>query len=54
MQPYTITADALGVHHKTYRCLRDTVYARLRASMDEYWIRMQVAIRQVAIRERNI
>ena len=53
MQPYTITADALGVHHKTYRCLRDTVYARLRASMDEYWIRMQVAIRQVAIREKN-
>lgn len=53
MQPYTITADALGVHHKTYRCLRDTVYARLRASMDEYWIRMQVAIRQVAMREKN-
>ncbi len=53
MQGYSVTADALGVHHKTYRCLRDTIYARLKASLDEYWIRMQVAVRQVAIRERN-
>jgi hypothetical protein len=54
MQPYTLTADAVGVHHKTYRCLRDTIYARLKASLDEYWIRMQVAIRQVAMHDRKI
>lgn len=54
MQPYTVTADRMGVHHRTYRCLRDTVYARLRASLDEYWIRMQVAIRQVTLRDKFI
>jgi len=53
MQPYTITADALGVHHKTYRCLRDTIYARLKASMDDYWTALGCAIRQVALYNRK-
>lgn len=53
MQPYTLTADRLGVHHKTYRCLRDTIYARLKASMDEYWIQLGCAIRQVALYDRK-
>jgi hypothetical protein len=53
MQPYTVTADALGVHHKTYRCLRDTIYARLKASMDEHWIQLGSAIRQVALYNRR-
>lgn len=53
MQPYTLTAEALGVHHKTYRCLRDTIFARLRASMDEYWIRLTCAYRQVILYERK-
>ena len=53
MQPYSVTADALGVHHKTYRCLRDTIYARLKASLDEYWIRLTCAIRQVVLYERK-
>ena len=53
MQPYTITADALGVHHKTYRCLRDTIYARLKASMDDYWTALGCAVRQVALYNRR-
>jgi hypothetical protein len=46
-------ADVAGVHPATYRKVRNAVYARLRASMDEYWVRMQVAIRQVALMERR-
>ena len=53
MQPYTETAEALGVHHKTYRCLRDTIFARLKASLDEYWIRLTCAYRQVILYERK-
>lgn len=53
MQPHTVTAEMLGVHHKTYRRLRDTLYARLRASMDEYWIRLTCAFRQVVLYERK-
>lgn len=45
-------ADVAGVDPKTYRKVRAHVYGSLRASMDEYWVRMQVAIRQVAMRER--
>lgn len=45
-------ADVAGVDPKTYRKVRNYVYMAARASMGEYWIRMQVAIRQVAMRER--
>lgn len=46
-------ADVAGVDPKTYRKVRNFVYGSLRASMDEYWVRMQVAIRQVALMERR-
>lgn len=53
MQPYTVTAEQLDVHHKTYRCLRDTIYARIKASMDEYWIQLGCAVRQVSLYNRR-
>ncbi len=53
VQPYTTTSEQLGVHHKTYRCLRDTIYARVRASMDEYWLQLGCAVRQVALYNRR-
>lgn len=46
-------ADVAGVDPKTYRKVRNYVYATLRSSLDEYWVRMQVAIRQVALMERR-
>ena len=45
-------ADVAGVDPKTYRKLRNHVYGTLRASLAEYWVRMQVAVRQVWMRER--
>lgn len=54
LQPYSVTADALGVHHKTYRRLRDALYRRLRASLDEYWIRLGAAYRHVILYERKV
>lgn len=47
-------AAALGIAPKTYRKFRGAVYARLRASLDEYWVRMQIALRQVALLERRL
>lgn len=47
-------AEALGVDTKTYRKFRHRVYNRLIASLDEYWIRMQVAIRQVYMVNRRL
>lgn len=45
-------AAALGVDHNTYRSFRNRVYTRLKVSMDEYWVRMQIGMRQVALKER--
>lgn len=53
MQPYTVTADALDVDPKTYLRLRNRLYVRLKASMDEYWVRLQVAFRQVLLANRK-
>jgi hypothetical protein len=53
VQPYTITAEALGVDPKTYKRLRNRVYARLRASLDEYWLRLECAIRYIVLSERK-
>lgn len=53
IQPYTATADAIGVHHKTYRKLRDSLYRRLKASLDEYWIHLTCAFRQVVLYENK-
>ena len=47
-------ADVAGVDPKTYRKLRNYVYAANRASLDEYWIRMQVAVRQVWMQDRML
>lgn len=46
-------ADIAGVDPKTYRKVRSYVYRTLRASLDEYWVRLQVAIRQVRLVERR-
>lgn len=53
LQPYTITADALGVHHKTYARLRRILYARMRYSLYTYWDWLGAAIRAVKILERK-
>lgn len=45
-------ADVAGVDPKTYRKLRSYVYRGCRASLDEYWVRLQVAVRQVWMRDR--
>lgn len=45
-------ADVAGVDPKTYRKLRNHVYGALRASLAEYWVRLQIAVRQVWMRER--
>lgn len=46
-------AEALGIAPKTYRRFRNAVYRRLRASLEEYWVRLQIAMRQVALLERR-
>ena len=46
-------APLLGITPKTYRTHRAEVYARLKVSLDEYWMRLEIAMRQVAIRERR-
>lgn len=46
-------ADVAGVDPKTYRRVRRHVYRSLRASLDEYWVRMSIAMRQVAMMERH-
>jgi hypothetical protein len=46
-------AEVAGVDPKTYRKVRAAVYRRLRASLDEYWIRMQIAFRQAVLLERH-
>lgn len=45
-------ADVAGVDPKTYRKLRNYVYAANRASLVEYFVRLQVAVRQVWMRDR--
>lgn len=46
-------ADAAGVSPVVYRKARNAVTARLRASLWEYWVRLQVAFRQVVLWERK-
>jgi hypothetical protein len=46
-------AEALSINPKTYRKLRNAICRRLRASLDEYWVRMQIGMRQVALIERR-
>lgn len=51
--PPNTASQAAGVHHKTYRRLRDGIYLRLKASLDEYWLRLICAYSQVKIYERK-
>jgi hypothetical protein len=53
VQPYTVTAAALEVDPKTYKRLRERVCRRLKASMDEYWLRLECAIRHIVLSERK-
>lgn len=45
--------DVAGVSAKTYRRHRDRIFRRLRASLDEYWVRLQIGMRQAALLERR-
>ena len=36
IMPYTEAALALGIHHKTYKRLRDTIHKRLKYSLEDY------------------
>lgn len=47
-------ADVAGVDPKTYRKLRNYVYRANRTSLEEYFVRMQVAVRQVWMKDRWI
>jgi hypothetical protein len=52
MQPHTVMAEALEVHESTYKRMRDGLHKRLRASLDEYWVRLGAAYRHVILYER--
>lgn len=45
--------DVAEVTGKTYRKLRNQLFRRLRASLDEYWVRLQIGMRQAALLERR-
>lgn len=53
LQPYTVTAKSLGVHRDTYRRVRDGIFARLKVSLDEYWVQLVAACYQLRINEIN-
>jgi hypothetical protein len=53
LQPYTVSAAALGVDPKTYKRLRDRLYRRLRGSLEEYWIQLGAAYRHIILYERR-
>lgn len=54
---WTVTGEDVddigGVSAKTYRKHRDRIFRRLRASLDEYWVRLQIGMRQAALLERR-
>ena len=47
-------AEAIGITPKTYRRFRDSVLARLQASLSEYWLRLQFATLQVRIMDKRV
>lgn len=53
LQPYTTTAEMLGVHHKTYKRLRETIFRRMAKSLSDYWLRLGAAYRQVLVNEQQ-
>lgn len=48
-----VLATALGIAPKTYRKLRGEVAARLLVSMEEYFMRLGIMLREVALLERR-
>lgn len=53
LEPYTVLAKKLGVNAATYKRARNSVFVQLRASLDEYWIRLGSAYRQIILAERK-
>lgn len=53
IQPYTVTAEALGLHHKTYKRFRDLLARRLEASHREYFSRLVAAYHDTKKAERR-
>lgn len=51
--PYTVVASRVGVDPKTYKRLRDLLFRFLKATTDEYWIRLGAAYRYTIIRYRK-
>ena len=47
------TAEGIGVDPKTYTRLRNHLYASMRGSLDEYWIRLGAAYRYAFLYERK-
>jgi hypothetical protein len=47
-------ADVAGVDPKTYRKLRNHVYAAVKYATDRYFIELQIAVRQVWKRDRHL
>lgn len=52
--PYTVAANALGVHPVTYKRLRNAIYSRLHLSLYDYWVEMMIAYLQVIKKEREV
>lgn len=50
---YSVIAKDIGVNKDTYKRFRNKVYKRLAVSLDEYWTRLTVAVREVGKYERN-
>jgi hypothetical protein len=53
LQPYTVTAAALGLHHRTYKRFRDMLALRLEASHEEYFSRLVAAYKATQKAERK-
>jgi hypothetical protein len=53
LQSYTVTAEALGLHHKTYRRFRDILVRRLEVSHREYFGRLVSAYYETKKAERR-
>lgn len=53
LQPYTVTAEALGLHHRTYKRFRDALARRLEVSHREYMSRLIPAYNETRKAERR-
>lgn len=52
--PYTLAAAAVDANPKTYKRLRDLLYRMLKATTDEYWVRLGAEYRYTMIRHRKV